>query len=294
VIARLSLALLCTLPIYGENQDDSVVPFRLFTSFAAEPSPSVSAALQDELNTIMSSAGWTIEWASYEESLGKISAKLAVARFRGRCGPEDYHLKSARRSILGSTVVTDGRILPYVDIFCDVVRAVMAYHLDFMKTDARRVAYGRALARVLAHELYHVLANDSAHGSEGVSKRNFSSYDLVAPSFRFDAKELEELRLKLLPALISSYPRLAHRQTELYLFIASGCSRCHDPAGEATPQAPGLRSVGQRADTAALESELTNPESKMCSQGKSRKTLWPKLSRDRVKALVTYLKDLAR
>jgi hypothetical protein len=250
-------------------------------------------ALKEELNTIMASVGWTVEWASTQEAFGKTSAKLAVARFRGRCGPEDSHMISAR-SVMGSTVVTDGRILPYVDVFCDAVRAVMAYDLDFMKPDARKVVYGRALARVLAHELYHVLANDARHGSEGVSKSNFSSHDLVASSFRFDTKEVQRLRLKLIPALLSSYPQLAPKQTELHVFVTSGCSSCHDPAGEATPQAPGLRSAGRLADTAFLEYQLNNPKSPMCSQAKRRKMLWPKLSRDSVKAILTYLKELTR
>ena len=149
---------------------------------------------------------------------------------------------------MGATAVGDGRILPYVDIFCDAVRMVLAYELDIMAPDAREVAYGRALARVLAHELYHVLANDLGHGP-GVSNRYFSSGTLVASSFHFESKEIQTLRATLIPVLLSCYPKLADRRDDLEVFVAGGCSSCHSPSGEATPLYSGEKPEGDVAKT---------------------------------------------
>ena len=47
---------------------------------------------------------------------------------------------------------------------------------------------------MLAHELYHVLAQTKDHKDRGVSKPCFSMTDLVSTGFRFDAVSLAQMR----------------------------------------------------------------------------------------------------
>jgi hypothetical protein len=49
---------------------------------------------------------------------------------------------------------------------------------------------GRALARVIGHELYHILARTCQHPNAGLAKAAFSLDDLTAPGMNFDATSL--------------------------------------------------------------------------------------------------------
>src|SRR5580658_1469108 len=46
--------------------------------------------------------------------------------------------------------------------------------------------YGQALARLLAHELYHVLNQTAGHAQTGIAKAQLTAAELVAERFQFD------------------------------------------------------------------------------------------------------------
>jgi hypothetical protein len=50
------------------------------------------------------------------------------------------------------------------------------------------------MARLLAHEFYHVLAQTDDHTQTEISKARFSTADLLAEHFDFEAAALERLR----------------------------------------------------------------------------------------------------
>jgi len=70
------------------------------------------------------------------------------------------------------------------------LRSVMT-GADFAKAD---LLMGRALARVMAHEVVHMLTKSGAHGREGVAKTALSGSQLIGPELRLDASDLERLR----------------------------------------------------------------------------------------------------
>ena len=47
---------------------------------------------------------------------------------------------------------------------------------------------------MLAHGLYHFLANTKGHASGGLGKAAYSAEDLLAQSFRFGRKKYDRLR----------------------------------------------------------------------------------------------------
>jgi hypothetical protein len=53
---------------------------------------------------------------------------------------------------------------------------------------------GRAMARVLAHEMYHFLTNTGKHSSTGIAKSTYSAGELTAQYLRFELAELEAIR----------------------------------------------------------------------------------------------------
>ncbi len=90
--------------------------------------------------------------------------------------------------------MTDGVILPFADIDCDGIRQFIQGGLLSLDVRDRAEAYGRAVGRVLAHELYHIFANTAHHGTNGVGKAAYSIHDLLSRDFHFEEHESEALR----------------------------------------------------------------------------------------------------
>ena len=53
---------------------------------------------------------------------------------------------------------------------------------------------GRALARVAAHEIYHIVAQTAEHQDKGIAKASFSTNDLTAARFDLDTWALTLMR----------------------------------------------------------------------------------------------------
>jgi len=49
----------------------------------------------------------------------------------------------------------------------------------------REYLYGRAMGRLLAHELFHVLTNTREHDHAGIGKPSCSAKDVLADRFEF-------------------------------------------------------------------------------------------------------------
>jgi hypothetical protein len=65
--------------------------------------------------------------------------------------------------------------------------------LRTVSPDDREEAFGRAVGRVVAHELYHIFANTQKHGSVGVAKESYTVQDLMSGDFLFDGQEYRAL-----------------------------------------------------------------------------------------------------
>jgi hypothetical protein len=75
--------------------------------------------------------------------------------------------------------MSDGEILPFSDINCDAIRSFLQRDLLRIPEVDREVAYGRAIARVLAHELYHIFARTTRHAVRDIGKSTFTVQDLL-------------------------------------------------------------------------------------------------------------------
>jgi len=174
----------------------------LYTQFQHQPPAAVVHAIQDEVETIMAPMGASFEWRSLELVTGsEVSTQLAVVKFVGRCQSNGYDPQSPTGGALGWTHVSDGVILPFSDIDCDGIRRFLQVGLMGIAGQNRDEAYGRAVGRVLAHELYHIFANTAHHGSNGVGKGIYSVTDLLTRNFQFDERESDALRSNKPPML---------------------------------------------------------------------------------------------
>jgi len=193
----LKFILLClaaaAVPAIGENRAQPTPRITLYARFEQEPPPAVMEGLQQELEAIMDPIGLHFEWRSLNVASFEVSAELAVVTVRGRCDTAGITYRSKAEGALGFTHISDGQILPFTELNCDRLRHFVQSELMLMHPREREAAYGRALGRVLAHELYHVFANTTRHGT-GVAKEAYTVRDLTCDDFQFQHRESEMLR----------------------------------------------------------------------------------------------------
>ena len=112
-----------------------------------------------------------------------------MPKFKGRCDVIGLSSHISGAGPLGWTHISDGVILPFAEIDCESIRDFIQRRLLRMPVESHEAAFGRALGRVVAHELYHIFANTVRHSACGVGKPKFSIEELLSPEFRFGAQE---------------------------------------------------------------------------------------------------------
>jgi hypothetical protein len=150
-------------------------------------------AIRNELAAIMSPAGLHFDWRPLAEGGGHVTSQLAVIHFKGQCDTEGIRPEWSYPGALGWTHLSDGEILPFIEINCQGVRLLVQGNLVISPEPSRDPALGRAIARVLAHELYHFLVNTRKHTAGGIAKAVFGPEDLLARKLRFSDKEYADL-----------------------------------------------------------------------------------------------------
>ena len=193
------------LPLWS-GEREAPPPITLYFEFQHEPSAEVREAIQQEVDVIMAPMGSEFQWRPLRSVSGsEVSVELAVVKFQGRCESTGSLAQHTLKSVaLGWTHVSDGAILPFSDIDCDEIRTFIQFGLLSVDPKERAGDFGRAVGRVLAHELYHIFANTAHHGSNGVGKAVYSVRDLLSPDFRFEEHESEALRLSRPHPLVES------------------------------------------------------------------------------------------
>ena len=183
---------------FGEG---GALPVAVFTSFDGAHSPQAVEAMKQEVDSLIRPSGINLSWRALDAPrLDEAFSDLVVVKFHGKCNMEGIQLlfselgPDSEAGVLGSTKVSDGQVLPFSELECDRIRRSIA-PLTIGNSPAEREALlGRAMGRVLAHELFHVFANTGQHGREGVAKTSHNRRDLVADRFEFaphDAKRIE-------------------------------------------------------------------------------------------------------
>jgi hypothetical protein len=173
----------------------AIPPAALYTDFEQPPAPAVMDSLRTETDAIMARLGIDLTWRPLAEATGsEVSVQLAVIRFLGKCEVTALRPHRVQPGALGWTHESDGLILPFGAVDCDRIRSFLQADLLSFAADQRELIFGRAVGRVLAHELYHIFTRSRHHSPEGIGKAAYATRDLLAGRFVFDASESTELR----------------------------------------------------------------------------------------------------
>jgi hypothetical protein len=170
-------------------------PVGVYISFDGPHSDRAVDAMKQEVEALVNPTGFQLQWRLLEHRRSDESfSNLVVVKIHGKCDMADIQAGIQQRAeeedvVLGSTNISDGQILPFSDLECDRIRRSIAPLATANSSADKESLLGRAMGRVLAHELFHVFGNTVRHGREGVAKTSFTRHDLVADRFKFDVKD---------------------------------------------------------------------------------------------------------
>lgn len=144
--------------------------------------------MKQDLAALLEHDGIVAIWTDGEHGTDVVSI-----RFTGSCEvPAERGLRpyEPRRTTvrLAGTRVRRGVVLPLTEVDCDMVRMGLE-----SGSPRRQQALGSALARVLAHELFHYLGQTTGHSEEGIAKAVVQWSELYGGS-GFDEYAHEALR----------------------------------------------------------------------------------------------------
>jgi hypothetical protein len=168
-------------------------PLTIVLEFQGPHSARSVDAMEREIESLMQGSGLKFDWRLRTDAGTESFPNLVVVRFKGKCILEPVGYLYDERGPLAFTYSTDGAVQPFSEVACDRVAAVGRSAMsggDFGHAD---LLFGRALGRVLAHELVHMLSKSGAHGREGVTQPALSGLRLIAPEMHLSPADLERI-----------------------------------------------------------------------------------------------------
>jgi hypothetical protein len=189
------------LAVSAASADSSVA---LYLDFAEQPSERAISEMKRQVESLLSPAAVHINWRLLDPQTNSNEPEsftdLYVVRFRGTCDVSSFHVLYSElgpygeTTVLGSTDTESDRLQPFGQLECDAIRRSIVRQLRTQGKPERESLFGRALGRVLAHELFHMVTGTTHHSRSGVFKARHSSAELIADNFAFQAEETALLR----------------------------------------------------------------------------------------------------
>lgn len=164
---------------------------------AALPSPTVEP-MKRELAQLMQTAGYAVDWFDAATPLPTSGVPfLAVLKLDGSCsmpsGSDANPAEIRDLDPLATTAVSNGHVLPFITVDCRKLTHLLSPSLASEPAARRDYLYGRALARIVAHELYHALLDTACHSRDGVTKAAVAARELLGAHFAFEEEALAKL-----------------------------------------------------------------------------------------------------
>lgn len=189
-IAVTSLA----LPLAAAPMD--AVPSDVTVIFDAKGafSPESLREMQRETTQIIQVSGIRLDWRTRADASNATYNDLVVMTFNGSCAFAPAPPLYDEMGPFAFTRTANGEVQPFGEVDCDhvvgSVRSAMAGS-DYSKAD---LLVGRALGRVVAHEIVHMLTKSGQHGHDGVEKPALSGKQLIASSLPLSTFDIDRLR----------------------------------------------------------------------------------------------------
>jgi hypothetical protein len=144
---------------------------------------------------ILKKSGVSLAWRIGDPGQS-VDGLLVVVRLVGRCDMDGL-AAIPMTGPLGWSHQANGAVLPFSDLACDNIRGQVQNAQVAGNPFRGNMLLGRAMGRVLAHELYHIVADTSAHADGGVAQSELSARELTSGQLEFQPSDVEAMRIGL-------------------------------------------------------------------------------------------------
>jgi hypothetical protein len=118
---------------------------------------------------------------------------VVLVKLKGTCKMQNFAPLMDERGPFAWTHTVDGKILPFSEVACDhVSRSIQQAMMGDEFRDRDRML-GRALARVMAHEIVHMVGKCADHSQAGVFRHALSGRQLIADKLELDPEDIARL-----------------------------------------------------------------------------------------------------
>lgn len=164
--------------------------------FKGSFSETAVSGMEQEAAGILATAGLRLDWRNPSTAAQSSFANLVVFTFRGDCTlqPQPAPPLYDELGPLALTRTANGEIQPFGEVDCGRVAASVWSAMwggDFARKDQ---LLGRALGRVLTHELVHMLTRSGDHSREGVQRPALTGKQLIADSLPLSTLDIDRLK----------------------------------------------------------------------------------------------------
>ena len=146
---------------------------------------------------ILKKSGVSLRWRIGAPAQS-VDGLLVVVKLMGRCdmdGSSAFLVPGP----LGWSHESSGVVLPFSNLACDNIRGAVESTLVAGNPIPRNYLLGRAMGRVLAHELYHIMADTAEHGQDGVAQAALSARELTSGLMEFQPPDVQAIQSGLRP-----------------------------------------------------------------------------------------------
>lgn len=137
--------------------------------------------MEREAGAVLKKIGFTFDWKTEQSLTPNAEFKsLLIFKMRGHCEMDPIPQLIDERGPLGLAYVSDGQVLSFGEIECDRVKRSVQRIFPRGESERQDRIYGRALGRVIAHEMYHMLSGQTRHSKTGLTQASLTADELTS------------------------------------------------------------------------------------------------------------------
>lgn len=191
--ATIAAVCACALsPVWAESLPNLTV----LLSVEGKASDAALKEMKQELNSIMQETGRKVDVRLKQHAKTYESFEdLVVVKLKGSCSMGNMVGFIDERGPLAWAHSTDGVVLPFAEVACDRIAGMVSKAMWPGDKGNADKYLGRAMGRVLAHELYHILGKTHHHNENGELTRDAITAKRLISDKRigFDMRDLEKM-----------------------------------------------------------------------------------------------------
>jgi hypothetical protein len=188
------LSALVALSLSAESLTPIPPAITVVLNFKQAQSNRVVEEMKRATEEILAGSGVHLGWRLREEVGSESFPELVLVTFTGNCSIDSHTQHTVIPGPLASTHISGDHVQPFADVFCDNVAALTRAAIVSGEFGNADPTMGRALAKVLAHELMHMITKSAVHGTSGIAKPALSGRQLVDQQTAMESDDLDRIR----------------------------------------------------------------------------------------------------